>query len=267
MMRRALALGAAVAALALAPDARAYRPFDGTDADVADPGEFELELGPAQFYGQGGRHFLVAPITVLNLGLIERFELVVDARQLVGLDDTGGEARVRLVDTDVLLKWVARPGTLQGKSGLSIAFEGGPLVPEIQGETSFGAHLDTIFSYRWSTGTVHFNEQVEYTRLGEPGFFSGIILEGPREQRVRPVSEVFVEGARKEDLVLSGLVGAIWTVNESFSFDMGLRVGTVGGESAAEVRLGFTWGVPIRGGESKVENARAPGARLARRSL
>ncbi len=27
-------------------DARAYRPFDGTDADVAAKGELELEIGP-----------------------------------------------------------------------------------------------------------------------------------------------------------------------------------------------------------------------------
>ncbi len=30
----------------LAAPALAYRPFDSTDADVAGPGEFELELGP-----------------------------------------------------------------------------------------------------------------------------------------------------------------------------------------------------------------------------
>jgi hypothetical protein len=28
-------------------EARAYRPFDGTDAAVADPGEVEIELQPA----------------------------------------------------------------------------------------------------------------------------------------------------------------------------------------------------------------------------
>jgi len=33
--------------------ARAYRPFDGTDAAVADKGEVEIELGPVGFVKQG----------------------------------------------------------------------------------------------------------------------------------------------------------------------------------------------------------------------
>jgi hypothetical protein len=42
-------------------DARAYRPCDGTDADVAEYGHFELELGPTHYYREGDRNFLIAP--------------------------------------------------------------------------------------------------------------------------------------------------------------------------------------------------------------
>ena len=63
-----LAAATALATLANAPQAHAYRPFDGTDADVAELGTFELELGPVHWYSQGEAHYLIAPATVLNLG-------------------------------------------------------------------------------------------------------------------------------------------------------------------------------------------------------
>jgi hypothetical protein len=33
--------------------ARAYRPFDGTDATVAETGEVEIELGPVEYLRDG----------------------------------------------------------------------------------------------------------------------------------------------------------------------------------------------------------------------
>jgi hypothetical protein len=51
--------------------ARAYRPFDGTDAAVAAPGELEIELQPAGRLREGGTTTLVAPATVFNYGLSE----------------------------------------------------------------------------------------------------------------------------------------------------------------------------------------------------
>lgn len=66
--------------LSLASPARAYRPFDGTDADVAQPREFELELGPAHYYRRAGQNYLITPALVLNLGIVDDTELVVDAQ-------------------------------------------------------------------------------------------------------------------------------------------------------------------------------------------
>ncbi len=58
----------------------AYRPFDGTDAAVADPGEVEIELQPVghirQSSDQGAQKTLIAPATVLNFGLSEGWEAV-----------------------------------------------------------------------------------------------------------------------------------------------------------------------------------------------
>ena len=65
----------------------AYRPFDGTDAAVADPGEMEVELQPA---GEGAarvRKTLVAPATVINYGFAKNWEAVLEGRLETPLPD------------------------------------------------------------------------------------------------------------------------------------------------------------------------------------
>ena len=42
-------------------EAVAYRPFDGTDAAVAETGEMEIELGPVEYLRAGGERALLAP--------------------------------------------------------------------------------------------------------------------------------------------------------------------------------------------------------------
>jgi hypothetical protein len=41
-------------------DAHAYRPFDGTDAAVAGPKEFELEFGPVHYLREGADKGIIA---------------------------------------------------------------------------------------------------------------------------------------------------------------------------------------------------------------
>lgn len=235
-----------LAAVALwSSDAHAYRPFDGTDADVADVGEFELELGPAHLYREGEHHYLIAPATVLNLGVVPNVELVADFRGFVGFEQVADQSRVRVLDTDVLLKWILRRGVIQGESGLSVALEAGPLVPEIGGEHAFGAQADLITSHRWSGGTLHFNEQAALSRAGHLDVFSSVILEGPNDLVVRPVAEVFVDHDFDEGTTVSALFGAIWTLSDDFTLDVGLRAAELEDEPVQELRLGFTWAVPV----------------------
>jgi hypothetical protein len=133
-----------VAAFAFVPSrAEAYRPFDGTDADVAEAGVFELELGPVQYLRLGRRNYLIAPDLVLNLGIFEGTELVVDADEFVALGPVDSDvSRVSLLGDDVLVKHVFRDGTLQRKTGVSVAAEGGLLTPEVNGSAGFGASLE-----------------------------------------------------------------------------------------------------------------------------
>jgi hypothetical protein len=265
-VRRRIALFVGACTALVSRQAEAYRPFDGTDGDVAELGSFELELGPAHFYDQAGQLYLIAPATVLNFGILPGTELVIDFQDFVALGSLEGRERVALLDTDVLVKHVFREGVLQGKSGLSIAVEAGPLTPEINGTNAFGASVDAIFSYRWGWGTVHFNEWGLYTREHNADIFSGVIVEGPHEWTVRPVSELFFEHEFNADTTESVLVGAIWTIKESFVLDLGLRGAHIGDDAALEVRLGFTWAIPFW---EKAENAalRLGGRGLGTRAL
>ena len=71
----------AVAALATAAaltcwcgDGEAYRPFDGTDAAVAETGEMEIELGPVESLRQGAERALLAPDLRINYGFTPGWE-------------------------------------------------------------------------------------------------------------------------------------------------------------------------------------------------
>ncbi len=226
--------------------AEAYRPFDGTDADVAETGVFELELGPVQYYRLGSQNYLVAPDLVLNLGVIDGTELVIDADQYIALGPLDSDvSRVSLLGDDVLVKHVLREGTLQGKTGVSLAAEGGVLTPEVNGSAGFGASLDVIVSYQGSWGTVHWNEWFQFTRDHDADLFSGVILEGPHDWTVRPVAEFFYDKDFSTDQTVSALVGAIWTVNDSLAFDVALRGARQGNDNAGEARLGLTWAIPL----------------------
>src|SRR5260370_1051120 len=232
----------------VAPSANAYRPFDGTDAEVAGVGEFELEIGPAHFYSQGGVHYLVSPATVLNLGFLPRLEVVVDFKNFVGLEAVPGQARDRLLDTDVLLKAVVVPGSLQeAAGGPSLAVEAGPLLPNVNGDSGFGATCNVIVSQRWHYVSVHVNSSASLTRSAlHPDWFEGVIIEGPFATPLRPVAELFVEHEfLADETTCSALAGAIWPARDWLGFNFGLREARIGHQPATEVRLGVTWALPL----------------------
>jgi hypothetical protein len=228
-----------LATLTNASQAHAYRPFDGTDADVAELGTFELELGPVHWYSQGEADYLIAPATVLNLGYAPGWELVVDFQNFVGLGRVSGVAQDQLLDTDVLTKAVLLPGSLQQVGrGPSVAMELGPLLPNVNGESGFGASCNVIVSERWPGVTVHLNSWLQLTRGDlHADWFEGIIVEGNVDRHVRPVSEWFIAGVT----TFSGLVGGVWRARDGLDLDVGLREASIGGERASEVRLGLTW--------------------------
>jgi len=84
-------------AVALPRPAFAYRPFDSTDAAVAEKGDLELELGPLGFLKTDADRFLVAPSAIFNLGIARQWELALQGRRFILLDGMAGESRFRLM--------------------------------------------------------------------------------------------------------------------------------------------------------------------------
>jgi hypothetical protein len=220
-------------------DAFAYRPFDGTDAAVADPGEVEIELQPAGVLWNGGQKTLIAPATVFNYGLIENWEAVLEGQVRTPFSPSGPTS---LSQSGAFLKHVVRPGVLQDRSGPSIATEFGVLLPDSRGDSRFGASVAGIVSQRWDWGTVHLNVAGELTRDQNADIFSGLIIEGPSKWVVRPVAEVFYEEEFGQAHTLSALIGAIWQVNDKLSFDVGFRHAITNGSNVNEIRAGLTVG-------------------------
>jgi hypothetical protein len=239
-LRRWLALGAIWLALASDP-ALALRPFDSTDADVARPGEFELEFGPLGYLHEGNNKWYVAPAIVGNIGLQNQRELVLQGQRERLRDGTPGAPSTSFVNTGLFIKQVLRQGVLQDETGPSIATEYGVLLPEVHGDSKTGLSWAGIVSQRWPAGTVHLNAAVELNREHNPDAFLGVILEGPYEWTVRPVIEVFTEQASNNPRTVSQLAGMVWRRNENLSFDLGIRSASTGDQHIHEIRIGLTW--------------------------
>ena len=126
----------ALCLIAWSGPAWAYRPFDGTDAAVAAPGELEIELQPAGRLHEGGNTTLVAPATVINYGLSEGWEAVFEGQGQTLLSPSGPTS---LTSAGAFLKHVLQPGSLQGKTGPSVATEFGVLLPDSTGSSGVGA--------------------------------------------------------------------------------------------------------------------------------
>jgi hypothetical protein len=222
--------------------ASAYRPFDGTDAAVADPGELEVELQPAGLQRDGSQKTLIAPATVLNFGLPQQWEAVLEGELQTPLSPSGPSS---LSATGAFLKHVLREGSLQDKSGPSIATEFGLLLPDSTGQSGVGASVAAIVSQRWDWGTVHLNAATALSRDHNADLFLGAIIEGPSKWKVRPVAEFFYEDEVAASHTVSALVGAIWQVRDNLSFDVGFRHALTNGRPVDEIRAGFTIGFPL----------------------
>ena len=221
----------------------AYRPFDGTDAAVAAPGELEVELQPAGVQHDQGTQTLIAPWTVLNIGLSEGWEAVFEGRGETPLSPSGP---TELTTAGAFLKHVVVPGSLQNMTGPSVATEFGVLLPDSTGDSGVGASWAGIVSQRGDWGAVHFNVETALTREHHADVFVGTIMEGPSKWTVRPVAEVFYEKEFGKEETFSGLVGLIWQVNDKLAFDVAYRHALTNGHPVDEIRAGLTFAVPLR---------------------
>ena len=242
-----IALIGAVVICLVAQPAAAYRPFDGTDAGVANLDEVEIELQPAGQLRAGPQSSLVAPAVVYNYGFAERWEMVLQTE----VDSPPGSPS-SFAASGAFLKYVIQPGVLQGQDGISIATEFGPLLPGINNDPGVGFSWAGIVSQRWDWGTAHFNVEANLTREQHGEAFLDVILEGPSTWKVRPVVEVFYDKAWSEAETRSALVGAIWQVRDDLSFDAAYRYALTNGRPVNEIRAGLTFAFKVESDKTPV---------------
>ena len=220
--------------------ARAYLPFDQTDASVAETHDVELELGPIGYlHDPNGSTFI--PGFILNYGVVHRVELVLDAHHAFVFGGPDVEAHRRQLDSGLFAKTVIREGVLQDRPGPSIALEVGVLLPTVPLAGGPGASVTAIASQRWPALALHLNAEADYARDGAFAFIGGFILEGPDAWTVRPVSEFFLSQQTDVPVTVSGLAGAIWRFTPHLSFHSALRLAHQGDGQELEVRVGLTW--------------------------
>lgn len=232
-----------VLAYLLAHPAYAYRPFNSTDAAVAAKGEMELECGPLGYVVDVDGQFLVMPSAILNFGMWELWELVVEGRHFLRIQPAGADRPNTLRDTALSLKGLFRRGSLQGRPGPSVGLEVGLLLPGIGVNPGVGASVTGLVSQRWSAVTLHVNGELMITHDHTLGAVAGAIVEGPSRWAIRPVAEARVE--QDAGRSLSALVGGIWQVRHNFSLDAGWRIARADGSNLHELRAGFTWAFPL----------------------
>ena len=255
----AAALAAAAALACWWSGAEAYRPFDGTDAAVAETGEMEIELGPVEYLREGAARTLLAPDLRINYGFIPGWEAALEGKLTHGL--TAGVPGTSLVESDVLLKGVLREGSLQEKPGPSIATEFGVLLPGINDQHGTGGVLNGIVSQRWDWGTTHLNAQIALTREQHADYFLDAIIEGAHDWPIRPVSEFFYESDVSVFRTGSALVGAIWEVKDNIAVDFAVRGAHTNGQTAGEIRAGVTFAFGVTKGPDLLSKLFAPALR------
>jgi len=219
--------------------AEAFRPFDGTDAAVADPGEAEIELGPVQYLREGPGRTLLAPDLRVSYGFAPDWEVTIEGKLAHALG--GVTPATSLLDNTADLKTVLREGVLQDKPGPSIGAEFSVLLPGTPNEHGTGVALDAFVSQRWGWATVHLNIAAALTREQHADYFLDTIIEGPYDWPVRPVCEFFYELDVGQFAAGSGLVGAIWQVKDNLAVDFGVRGARINDHTVSEIRAGVTF--------------------------
>jgi hypothetical protein len=134
--------------------AQGFRPFDGPDAAVADPGEFEVELGPAEYLREGSERVLFAPDFRVNYGFTPDWEATIEGDLVRAL--SAAMTGTRLVGNTASLKGVLRERSLQEKLGPSIATEFNVPLPGIHDEGPHDWPVRPLCQFSYELDVGHF---------------------------------------------------------------------------------------------------------------
>jgi hypothetical protein len=237
-MRR---IEAGLVALVLGPAlwpgaALAYRPFDSTDAAVADKGVWEIELEPLGWQHSDDGTGWIAPAAIVNYGFAQDWEVVLEGR-----NTNFARGGSQFSDAAVSLKTVFQQGSLQKKEGVSLGSEFSLLLPGIRADDGAGLEWTMLASDQTSWGAWHFNIGPELTREGRGAVVMGAILEGPHDWVVRPVAELRYEKTFGGEELFAQLIGLIVPVREGLAFDIAYRRARESGLADEQIRAGVTF--------------------------
>lgn len=222
--------------IVLSPCALAYRPFDSTDAAVAEKGAWEIEFQPLGWRHNDEGAQWISPALILNYGFAENWEAVLEGRNTVF-----DRNRDDLNDAAFSIKSVLREGTLQEKSGVSIGSEFSVFLPGINTDDGAGLGLTALMSDKHEWGAWHLNAGPMLARDGKGGWVAGGILEGPADWPVRPVGEIRYEKVFGDEEVIAFLAGVILPVKEGLALDLAFRHAREGGRPDEQIRAGVTF--------------------------
>ena len=216
--------------------ALAYRPFDSTDADVAEKGTWEIELQPLGWrHNEEGMQW-ISPALILNYGFADNWEAVLEGRNAVF-----DRNRDTFSDAAFSIKSVLREGSLQDKPGPSIGSEYSILLPGIHADDGAGVGLTALVSDKHEWGAWHLNLGPMLARNGKGGWVAGGILEGPADWTVRPVGEIRYEKVFGDEEILAFLVGIILPIKGGLALDLAFRHAREGGRPDEQIRAGVTF--------------------------
>ena len=238
--RSKVALLAVLFVALAAGTARAYRPFDLTDADVAKRHNIEVAMGPAEFKRVGSEHSLLAPNLSIAYGLATGRELTIEGGNLVALESAPDVPRMQIADVALTVKQVLRPGSLQDKPGWSVAMEPAILFPS-RGELHLGAAASLLLSNASKHGTTHFNVEGERLPEAKNAGSVGMIYEAGSHFGVAPAIELKSEAVQGGPPEHSLMFGLIYVPGEEAEYDVALRFARNGDDNIFEVRAGLTW--------------------------
>jgi len=230
-----------------APPAHAFRPFEGTDAQVAPPRAFELELEPMGYERVGDEHQLVGPEWAMNYGFGAGGEFTFEGKRLWLLNAEPGERVATSEDMGIAVKKVLRPGTLQDKKGPSLATEVEFQIPTTE-ERGAGISAAFIATHKAGTVTLHFNGEVAHNREHAFGRFASVIGEiEPKNWKVEPVMELSVDREGNQATSHGILGGMLWEAAPSLTIDGAVRYAS-NSDREVELLWGFTWKKHVKGG-------------------
>ena len=178
---------------------------------------------------------------VLNYGFAKNWEAVGEFRVEINPD-------FEITDPGLFLKGVLKEGVLQGKQGVSVAIEAGPLLPStLPHEHGVGFEAIGIVSGKVAPVTVHIDGGGGLDRDDRHRFaIWGVIGELPVHPEIRLVGEVSGESTQDQRQNNSALIGVIWQpTSRNVFLDAGVRRGISRAAPDWQFTIGLTFGFSL----------------------